>query len=112
MSTPDFFGNIDAAVTICDCDGVIVYMNETAGRVFAAHGGRALIGTNLMACHSPASRDKIREILATGIPNVYTIEKNGMRKMIWQGPWRVDGEVAGLIELSMVLPENMPHHIR
>jgi hypothetical protein len=112
MSIPDYFMEMGAAVTICDREGVIVYMNQAAGRVFAKDGGTDLVGSNLFACHSPASCEKIRLIMATGEPNVYTIEKNGMRKLIWQGPWRQDGEIAGLVELSLVLPENMPHHVR
>ncbi len=109
---PDYFAQFDAAVTLCDRDGIVVYMNEAAGRVFAAHGGQALVGTSLMACHSPASQQKIQAMLATGVPNVYTIEKNGVRKLIYQGPWRRNGEIAGLVEVSMVLPEEMPHYIR
>ena len=44
--------------------------------------------------------------------SVYTIEKNGVRKMIYQTPWRVDGVVGGLAEISMEIPAEMPHHIR
>jgi transcriptional regulator with PAS, ATPase and Fis domain len=112
MNIPDYFGNIDAAVTICDREGILVYMNDAADRVFSARGGRKLLGSNLMACHSPASQEKIREMLATGSSNAYTIEKNGVRKMIWQGPWRDGEEIAGLIEISVILPDQLPHYIR
>ena len=48
----------------------------------------------------------------TGGTNVYTIEKNGVRKMIYQTAWRVDGVVGGLAEISMEIPAEMPHYIR
>ena len=48
----------------------------------------------------------------TGGTNAYTIEKNGVRKMIYQTAWRVDGIVGGLAEISMEIPADMPHYIR
>ncbi|MBR5611017.1 MAG: hypothetical protein IKW65_05805 [Bacteroidales bacterium] len=41
-----------------------------------------------------------------------TISKKGLRKMIYQTVWRQDGKVAGLVEFSIVLPEEMPHYDR
>ena len=67
---------------------------------------------NLFDCHGERSREIIRRLLADGGTNVYTIEKNGVRKMIYQTPWRVDGVVGGLAEISMEIPAEMPHHIR
>ena len=52
-------------------------------------------------------------MLVTGESNCYTIEKQGVRKMIYQTPWRdASGAVAGLVEISMVIPEEMPHYVR
>lgn len=101
---------MNCAVTVCDREGVILYMNAKARSTFASHGD--LIGHNLMPCHSPASQQKIQHMLATGESNAYTITKNGQRKMIYQTPWRRDGEVTGLVEISMVIPEEMPHYQR
>lgn len=101
---------INAAVTVCDDEGVILYMNRKARETFASHGD--LIGKNLFACHSEASKQKIRHMLATGESNAYTISKGGLRKMIYQTPWRRDGHIAGMVEISMVIPEEMPHYIR
>ena len=45
--------------------------------------------------------------------NAYTIEKAGVKKLIYQAPWFHDGGVfGGLVELSMVIPMEMPHFIR
>lgn len=107
---PGWADDINCAVTICDSDGIILYMNDRAREVFAKHGD--LIGRNLFDCHSPESAAKIRHMLATGESNAYTISKNGVRKMIYQTPWRRDGGVAGMVEISMIIPESMPHHIR
>lgn len=98
------------AVTVCDADGKILYMNEKSRATFAKHGD--LIGQNLFKCHSPESQAKIRELLATDGTNSYTIEKNGVKKMIYQTTWKCDGNVAGLVEISMEIPETMPHYVR
>jgi hypothetical protein len=44
--------------------------------------------------------------------NVYTIEKRGQKKLIYQAPWYQDGQYRGFIELSLELPAEMPHFIR
>ena len=55
----------------------------------------------------------IDRLLAEGGRNVYTIDKAGQKKLIFQSAWRDgSGEVAGLVELSLVLPEGMPHYVR
>lgn len=100
----------DCAVTVCDTEGVILYMNEKARATFAQHGD--LIGRNLFDCYNERSRETIRRMLASGGTNAYTIEKQGVRKMIYQTAWRERGEIRGLVEISMELPDEMPHYIR
>lgn len=100
----------NCAITVCDTEGIILYMNEKARRTFAKHGD--LIGKNLLECHNERSQAKIRELLATGGTNSYTIEKNGIRKMIYQTAWKQGDAVAGLVEISMEIPEEMPHYVR
>jgi transcriptional regulator with PAS, ATPase and Fis domain len=101
-----------SAVTITDDSAIIIYMNKKSISTFENEGGEKLIGQSLFDCHNPNSNLIIRQILDTGIPNTYTIEKRGAKKLIYQSPWFIEGKVAGLIELSIVLPENMPHFIR
>jgi transcriptional regulator with PAS, ATPase and Fis domain len=112
MESPAWLNGIDVAVTVCDREGVIMYMNEQATKTFSADGGRTLIGKNLMACHPGPARQKIRAIMETGAGNSYTIEKNGVKKLIHQAPWFQDGELGGLVEFSMVLPSSLPHFKR
>lgn len=101
---------MNCAVTVCDRDGVILFMNKKARETFAKHGD--LIGKNLFECHNESSKAKIRNMLATGESNSYTISKGGLKKMIYQTPWRKNGEIAGMVEISMVIPEEMPHYVR
>lgn len=44
--------------------------------------------------------------------NTYTIEKNGVKKLIYQFPWEDKNGFAGYVELSMELPEKIPHFKR
>lgn len=110
---PDWAYGMNCAVTVADADCNIIYMNERSRDTFAARGGEKLIGHNLMDYHNERSRAIIRRLLEEGGVNCYTIEKAGLRKMIYQTAWRNEaGDVAGLVEISMVIPEEMPHYIR
>lgn len=70
------------------------------------------VGKNLMDCHNDRSKATIRQLLETGGQNVYTIEKDGIRKMIYQSAWKENGKVTGLCEISIVLPGEIPHYVR
>lgn len=110
---PDWAMGMNCAITVCDKDCRIIYMNEKSRQTFAARGGASLIGHNLMGYHNERSQSIIRHMLATGESNCYTISKQGQRKMIYQSPWRDEtGNVAGLVEISMVIPDEMPHYDR
>jgi len=102
--------DMNCAVTVCDIDGVILYQNAPARELYRKYGD--LVGINLMGCHNERSRGIIRHMLSSGESNSYTISKKGQRKMIYQTPWRKDGVVAGLVEISMVIPEMLPHYDR
>ncbi|HOX31581.1 MAG TPA: hypothetical protein PLB91_04580 [Spirochaetales bacterium] len=109
---PGWVKGFPGAVTLSGVDGKILYMNDRAAKTFESSGGRALVGSELAACHNERSRAIIARILETGEPHVYTIEKKGQRKLIFQAPWYDDGALGGLVELSLVLPEGMPHYKR
>lgn len=100
------------AVTICDKNGIILEMNDQACQVFARHGGKSLVGSDLLTCHPEPAKSRLKELLENPAVNAYTIEKNGVKKIIYQTPWYENGEFGGLVELSLVLPENVPHFIR
>jgi hypothetical protein len=108
----DWIEKLDGNVIVSNAEGTIVYMNETAIRNYEKDGGAALIGQNLMDCHNEDSRAKILEIMTTHLKNVYTIEKRGRKKIIYQTPL-MDGDVFnGIVELSLEIPFEMPHYRR
>ncbi len=98
-----------ATIEVCDTEGILLEMNDFAAR---QEGGRQLIGTNILDCHPEPARSKLRELLQSGRTNVYTIEKKGQWKLIFQSPWYVDGRYAGFVELSLPIPQTMPHFVR
>lgn len=100
------------AITVCDRDGVILEMNERAAETFEADGGKALIGANLLDCHPGPARAKLEHLMETRQANVYTIEKRGRRKLIYQTPWYQAGEYRGFVELALEIPDPMPHFVR
>jgi hypothetical protein len=99
---------LPAAVTVCDRNGVILEMNDKAKSTFSGD----FVGRNVLDCHPEPARAKLVGLLATGKSNVYTIEKKGIRKLIYQSPWFRDGQFAGLVEISLELPESVPHFRR
>lgn len=100
------------AITICDREGIIVYMNKVSVTQFAKHGGEKLLGTNLKDCHPEPAKSKLIEMLNKPTENAYTIEKKGIRKIIKQTPWFEDGEFKGVIEISFEIPNPTPHFDR
>ncbi len=112
MSEHDWIKEFPAAVTVCDPQGVVLDMNDRAARTFEKDGGYALIGKCLLDCHPEQARAKVEAMLASHEKNVYTIEKNGVKKLIYQSPWFKNGQYAGFVELSLEIPFEMPHFVR
>ena len=107
----DWVKEYPGAVTVCDAQGLILYMNERAVIVLSGTGG-SLVGQNVLDCHPEPARTKLVELLQTQASNSYTIEKNGVKKLIHQSPWYQDGKYAVFVELSIEIPLSMPHYIR
>jgi len=101
-----------SAVTVCDAEGIILEMNDKSAETFEMDGGLNLIGKNLIDCHPEPSKSKLLEMLKTQTKNIYTIEKNGKKKMIYQTPWYENGKYSGFVEISIDIPFDMPHFIR
>jgi len=108
----DWFEELPCAVTVCDVAYRILYLNARAAEVNARDGGKSLIGRDMMACHPPEAQEKLRRVMESGRPNIYTIEKGGVRKMIYQAHWRRNGTVGGLLEITFELPKEVPHFVR
>ncbi len=102
----EFPGNI----SVCDTEGILLEMNEQALRQEAS--GQDLIGTNILDCHPEPARTKFKHMLESGQANIYTIEKRGKKKLVYQAPWYMDGVYAGFVELALEIPDVMPHFVR
>ena len=100
------------AVTVCKADGEIIYMNQKSRKTFLKPGDEDLIGKNVLDCHPEPARTLLSDLLAHPRNNAYTIEKNGVKKLIYQTPWYDKGEYKGFMELSMEIPFEMKHAIR
>ena len=90
----------------------MIFINARAAKNAERAGGKGLIGKSIFPCHKPASVEKFKMLVAQGKINAYTIEKGGVKSLVYQTPWIEDGEVKGMVELTMPLPDNMPHYKR
>ena len=107
----DWAEDIQCAVTVCDTEGIVLYMNKRSRETFNKNG-ETMVGKSMIPCHNERSQSIIHRMLTEGTTNAYTITKRGQRNMIYQTPWRENGEVKGLVEFSFVLPDDMPHYDR
>ena len=101
-----------AAITVTAADGTILGMNLRSIQTFAGDGGADFIGKNVLDCHPEPARTKTDQLYKSQMPNHYTIRKDGRKKIIHQIPWYQDGAFAGLVELSIPIPDELPHFDR
>jgi transcriptional regulator with PAS, ATPase and Fis domain len=112
MSESVWVNEFPGMIVVCDPKGIMLEMNDAAVKGFASDGGSKLIGTDMLACHPQRVREKVEALLQSGQRNVYTIQKNGIKKIIYQSPWYQDGKYAGFVELSLEIPEEIPNFVR
>ena len=108
----EWFEELPCSVIVCDRKYKVLYMNDRAAMDHADDGGRALVGTDLMACHPPDAQVKLRKVLSSGHPNVYTTEESRRKKLVYQGQWKKGGRVSGVVQLVIELPRDTPNHVR
>jgi transcriptional regulator with PAS, ATPase and Fis domain len=112
MSDHPWIQAFPGAITVADAEGIIIEMNNAAREAFRDQGGEKLLGAKLLDCHPEPSRTRLEQIMANQRTNVYTIEKLGRKKLIYQTPWYRDGKYAGYVELSLAIPFEMAHFVR
>jgi transcriptional regulator with PAS, ATPase and Fis domain len=100
------------AVVVCDTDGIILEMNDKAGRAFQKRGGKQLLGSNLFDCHPEPSRSKLKGLMEQQRANIYTVEKKGKKYLVHQNPWYVNGQYQGFVEIVTELASDIPHIVR
>jgi transcriptional regulator with PAS, ATPase and Fis domain len=112
MINDSWIQEFPCAITVVDTKGKILEMNDRSAATFAADGGSELIGKSVFDCHPEPALTKLKDQLAHPQRNIYTIEKAGVKKMICQIPWYRAGLFAGVVELSIELPAEIPHFKR
>jgi hypothetical protein len=100
------------SILVCNLHGVVLEMNDKAAEMYRSDGGKDLIGKSLIECHPEPARSKLLRLLETGESNVYTTERNGIKKFIFQSPWYQDGIRGGMVELAFEVPFDIPHFVR
>ena len=108
----NWINEFPAAITVCNAEGIIIEMNNKSAKTFEKDGGFNLIGQNLLDCHPEPSKSQLKDMFKVHNTNVYTIEKNGVKKLIYQSPWIENGQYKGYVEISLEIPFDMPHFIR
>jgi hypothetical protein len=112
MTSSAWAKEFPGSIVVCDIRGVIIEMNDRGAATFAPDGGKKLIGSNILDCHPEPARTKTEDLLRSQRTNVYTIEKEGKRKLIYQAPWYENGAYGGFVEISLELPAELPHFKR
>jgi len=100
---------IGVGITVCDTDGIILWMNDLAAKIFRKSGGIELIGKSLEICHPPSAYKKILELFEKKEPYCYTVEISGSKSMLYQSPWYEEGNFMGFVEFIYTLPEEIPN---
>lgn len=108
----DYFKELNVAVTVCDKDGKILDMNDRSKAAYLRSGQVELIGKSVLDCHPGASRAMLADMLENPRTNVYTVEKMGKKKLIYQTPWYEEGEYMGFMEIVMEIPSELKHFVR
>jgi transcriptional regulator with PAS, ATPase and Fis domain len=112
MSTDNWTNQVAVAITVTDANGIITEMNPRSIATYENDGGAALIGRDVLACHPEPSRTKLAAMFNAHRPNHYTIRKSGQKKIIHQLPLSRDGVFAGYVEISIPIPDDLPHFDR
>ena len=71
----DWAEGLHCAVTVCDTEGKVIYMNEKSRETFNKNG-KSMVGQNLFPCHNERSQAMIRHMMESDTINAYTITKN------------------------------------
>ncbi len=112
MENPTWIEGLPVALTVTSADGTIIAMNERSRETFAGDGGAALIGRSVFNCHPEPALTKTRQLYAALRATHYTIRKNRQKKIIHQMPWFDGGVFAGFVEISIPIPDDLPHFDR
>jgi hypothetical protein len=111
MNKHEWVKEFPVAFDVCDKNGILLELNDKAINFFEKYGGEKLIGTNIIKCHDEPSKSKFKEMLKNPTVNCYTLESNGIKKLIYQASWYKDNVYMGYAEIILEIPFEMPHKI-
>lgn len=111
MDFKTWTNEFDCAITVCDTDAKILYINDKASETFKKFGDN-LTGRNLRDFHGEKAMAMITNMIIENKCNHYTILKAGVKKIIHQKPWHENGKVMGMVELVFEIPMSMSHRDR
>ena len=60
METFNWAEDIEGAVTVCDTEGTVIYMNKRSRETFNKDG-QTMVGKSMMPCHNERSQAIIRD---------------------------------------------------
>ena len=103
---------LPCSVMICDKNYKILYMNEMSAKDHAKDGGKKMVGTDLMDCHPLEAQAKMRKMLTSAQPNVYTMQWKKKKKLVYQCQWKRGRSVGGLFQLVFKIPEDIPNIVK
>ena len=101
-----------AEIIVCDDEGIILEMNETAIRQYRKEGGAAMIGSNVFDHHPEPARKQAQEMSTNQKYTQYTTEKNGLKRLVCIAPWYQNKQYAGFTLLTLDLSDNMANIVK
>lgn len=104
-----WFKETGVGITVCDAEGIILWLNDLAVKIFGSSGGKDLIGRNMIDCHPEDTKHKIRELFKNREPYCYTVSMKGRKYILFQSPWHDEGRFMGFVEFIHQLPQQVPH---
>ena len=107
-----WYDTFPAEIIVCDPDGIIREMNETAIRLYQEQGGAAMIGSNVFDHHEEPARGQVKAVVAQRKLFIYTTEKDNKKKLVCISPWYQQDEYAGFVLLVLDLPAIMPNIVK
>ena len=108
-SASEWVQTYPAEIMVCDADGIILEMSDTAIKIYEKEGGAAMIGKNVFAHHNESALKQMMAVVNQRRHVIYTTEKGGSKKMVSIAPWYHEGEYAGFALIVLDLPENIPN---
>jgi transcriptional regulator with PAS, ATPase and Fis domain len=112
MTLYNWDNEINASISVCDENGKIVYLNKQALAHFQKEGGERLLGSDILDCHPEPAKSILKNMMFSHKENIYSIEKNGKKRIIIQKPWFAEGVYKGFVEIVTEIPIDLPHFVR